>query len=84
MPNHELLTNRLKQTARSKVLLYPYYFILFGGFFSKSYYPATSFSVLSQCPNFVCRLHVHDEPHGLGPQDLVRQELRRNCTIDGG
>jgi len=77
MPNYELLTNRLVQTARSKVLLYPYYFVLFGGFFSKSDYPATSCSVLSECPNLVCRLHVYDEPHGCGPQDLVCQELRR-------
>jgi hypothetical protein len=83
MPNSELLTNRLVQTARSKVLLYPYYAILFGGFFSKSKYSATSYSVLSECPNLVCRLHVYDEPYGCGPQDLVWQELRKDCTIRG-
>jgi hypothetical protein len=72
----ELGTNFVIQTARSKILLYPYYTILFGGLAGK---------LLSDCvaqqskfrafPDVQYRVDVHDEPHGSRTQDVVRQEL---------
>jgi hypothetical protein len=53
VPDCIVLTNLFLQTSRSKVMLYPYYFILYGGFFGKSGYPATPYTMFPGCPNFV-------------------------------